>query len=313
MKGQLRNPPLLSPFYGLMPRYLLISIVAFAAYLPNASGAVNIALDFANTSAEDVDKYGATFSAAENFWETQLTGYRDPVGSAPSAINIEVSLSEIDGVFGTLGSAGPTAGFGGGNFLEVSAGSMTFDTADLDYLDTNGLFESVIRHEMAHVLGFGTLWSSSGVGRPGFQEVYVEGSGQYTGAAALATYQTEFGQAGASFIPVELDGGAGTANGHWNEVADNPNAENTAGFDLDPGDGGPPPTIVGGLNAGESLDDELMTGILSGSAFLSNTTLASFSDIGYTTVDLMPIPEPASFASLAGLLALGLVCFSRRP
>lgn len=311
MVRPIRNSPIASTVHVFMPRLLFVFISASAAYLPYASGAINIDLDFGNTSAEDLTNYGATFSAAENFWETKLTGYRDSAGLAPSSISIEVSLSDIDGVGGTLGSAGPTAAFGGGNFLEVSAGSMTFDTADLDYLDTNGTFESVIRHEMAHVLGFGTLWSSSGVGLPGFQEVYVEGSGQYTGAAALAAYQTEFGQAEASFVPVELDGGAGTADGHWNEVADNFQVENSAGFDIDPGDGGPAPTIVGGQLVGESLDDDLMTGILSGSAFLSNTTLASFSDIGYTTVDLMPIPEAQSFASLAGLLVLGIVYFSR--
>lgn len=290
----------------------LLTVACLASHLQVATGAINIWLDYGSTAAEDVATYGATFSAAKNFWETQLTGYRDPVNLAPSGIYISVNLEYIDGAFGVLGSAGPTHGMGGGNFLEVTAGQMSFDTADLDYMDNNGLFELVIRHEMGHVLGFGTLWSSSGVGLAGFQEVYVDGTGQYTGAAALAAYRQEFGQADASYVPVELDGGAGTANGHWNEVTDNFSLENVAGFDSDPGDGASAPTIVGGPLAGESLDDDLMTGVLSGSAYLSNTTLASFFDIGYTTADLLPVPEPSTCAALLGLLALCQVAFNRR-
>ena len=41
-------------------------------------------------------------------------------------------------------------------------------------------------------------------------------AGQYTGAAALDAFKLEFNQLEATFVPVELDGGAGTANGHWN-------------------------------------------------------------------------------------------------
>lgn len=193
--------------------------------------------------------------------------------------------------------------------METVSGGMTFDTADLDFMVTNGVFEDVIRHEMGHVLGFGVLWDTAaildGTGIPAtFQQIYTTDSGQYTGTAALAAYQLEFGQPGATFIPVELDGGSGTANGHWNEVTDNFSIENLAGFDSDPGDGGAAPTIVGGINAGESMDDDLMSGVLSGSTYLSNTTLASFFDIGYTINDFTPIPEPRTFAAISGILAL---------
>ena len=279
-------------------------LIGFAAGMQTVTAAILIDLDFGDTSAADQATYGPAFAAAESFWESKLTGYRDGPGLSPNNVVISVELAYIDGVFNVLGSAGPTSGNVGGSFLEVSAGQMTFDTADLDYMVTNGVFEKVIRHEMGHVLGFGTLWSSSSVGLPGFQEVYVNGSGEYTGAAALAAYQEEFGQAEAGFVPVELDGGGGTANGHWNEVTDNFNIENLAGFDSDPGDEGPAPTIVGGIHAGESLDDDLMTGVLSGSTYLSNTTLASFYDIGYTIADLEPIPEPGTLAFLTFIVAL---------
>ncbi len=81
---------------------------------------------------------------------------------------------------------------------------MTFDTSDLGSLVSAGTFEAVIRHEMAHLLGFGSLWSSSAVGLPGYQEVYVNGSGQYTGAFGLAAFQQEFDQADATYVPIEL-------------------------------------------------------------------------------------------------------------
>ena len=38
-------------------------------------------------------------------------------------------------------------------------GLMKFDTADLDVLESGGLLQAVILHEMGHVLGFGTIWS----------------------------------------------------------------------------------------------------------------------------------------------------------
>jgi hypothetical protein len=274
-------------------------------------------LDYGNTTAEDIASYGGAFTAAENFWESNLTGYRDPIGNTPTDITINVDLSYIDGLFNVLGSAGPSNVNIQGNFMETVSGGMTFDTADLDYMVTNGVFEKVIRHEMGHVLGFGVLWDTAaildGTGIPAtFQQVYTNGSGQYTGAAALAAYQVEFGQPSATFIPVELDGGDGTANGHWNEAKDNFNVENVAGFDSDPGDGVAAPTIVGGVHAGESLDDDLMTGVLSGSAYLSNTTLASFYDIGYTITDLILIPESKAFVALSGLMALYITLSTRR-
>ena len=35
---------------------------------------------------------------------------------------------------------------------------MEFDVADMDLLESDGTLKPVILHEMAHVLGIGTLW-----------------------------------------------------------------------------------------------------------------------------------------------------------
>ncbi len=240
----------------------------------NATAGFDIILSYVNAPTAS---QAAAFSAAELAWESRIVGYLDTL--ANNTITIDVNLSNIDGPGGILGSAGPTFAKVGSeaNFLYASAGSMTFDTSDTAGLETAGTFGAVIEHEMGHVLGLGTLWSSSGVGIPGYQELYVDGSGEYTGAAALAQWQTEFGQTGATFIPVELGGGPGTANGHWNEV-----------------DGGAGLTGITQAGTGNDMRDELMTGWLNSPAFISNMTIAQFEDLGYQVVYPSAVPEPSS-------------------
>ena len=241
-----------------------------------SQGVVNIVLDYGDTSQEDIDAHGASFMAAERFWESRLTGYIDQGDNAPDQVTISVSLENIDGLFGTLGSAAPTRGNFGGNFVETTEGEMRFDTSDIPLYGglIPGSFEDVIRHEMGHVLGFGSLWTNNGV--------YQNGTGQYTGAAGLAAFREEFNAPDAAFVPVELQGGPGTADGHWDEG-----------------------TNYASIHTGQRLDDELMSGGASGDMWLSDTTLQSFRDIGYTV-----IPEPA--ASALFLALIGLACTIRR-
>ena len=139
---------------------------------------------------------------------------------------------------------------------------------------------------MAHVIGFGTLWTFNGL--------YVDNSGKYTGAHGLASYKTEFGNALATFVPVELGGGGGTANGHWNEV------NNGAGLT----------GIVDGQ--GRDMQRELMTGWLNSATFVSQTTAAQFRDLGYN-VNLLAVPEPGSWALLlVGMPLAGIAAWRRR-
>jgi hypothetical protein len=66
-------------------------------------------------------------------------------------------------------------------------------------------------HEMGHVLGIGTIWSSLGL---------LSGAGgsnpMFTGAQATAAYNQIFGTS-ASGVPVENSGGSGTRDAHWRE------------------------------------------------------------------------------------------------
>lgn len=252
-----------------------------AISLPAQASTFNIQLNFGGglTTSEE-----AVFTKAENFWESVITGYKG--GSGISSVAISASGSTIDGVGGVLGQAGPDSYFNQGGYAYIYSGSMQFDSADLAFMETNGILYGVILHEMAHVLGFGTLWTLNGV--------YSDGSGKYTGSAALAEYKLEF-DSSATSVPVELGGSSGTANSHWNEV------------DGGSGNTGIVGVLPGSPSYGKDFKNELMTGWVGAAPFVSLTTIASFADLGYT-VNLaadMVVPEPGTLAllSLAGVLA----------
>ncbi len=154
---------------------------------------------------------------------------------------IEANLYTIDGTGGILGQAGPRY-VRTDDYIPVS-GEMTFDVADAQWLDDNGLWDDVVLHEMAHVLGFGTLWSYQGL---------LSGAGTanptYTGQAAMEAFGEMTG-GGAAPIAVEQDGGGGTALSHWDE---------------------------------QTFGNELMTGYINyGDNAFSAMTAASFADLGY--------------------------------
>ena len=236
-----------------------------------AHAAFDISVTF-STAVSDSQR--AAFTAAEQTWESLLSGYLTPTANAVvTTLAISAAIQPIDGVGAILGAAGPSSFFNDGVYELATAGEMEFDSADVANLETNGRFNAVILHEMAHVMGFGTLWTDNGV--------YANGTGQYTGLSALATYRTEYNQPLATFVPVELGGGAGTRNAHWAEV--NPNTANI--FD----------------GQGRSLTQELMTGFLGANSYISCMTVEQFRDIGYLPA-LVVVPE----AGTAALLSLGL-------
>lgn len=264
---------------------------------PNTAG---VAGDHNMTPAQQ-----AVFSNAETFWERRITGNR--YDFVLPDLEIFAYAESIDGVGNTLASAGPNSsgtiiGDGPGSFQDyfyTNGGVMRFDTADIgDLFSAGGIFD-VIVHEMAHVIGFGTLWDTNVRGLPDTQGVYVSNSGEYTGQYAVDAYNAEFGGPPKTFVPVELGGGAGTANGHWDE----------ADF------------LGGRVDASNSSD--LMTGFLNPASLtpqdplvsttLSDTTIASFADIGYLTIVTDPFTVPVPPAIALGLTAFGaLGAVSRR-
>lgn len=259
----------------------LLTVAATFTEAAQAFSPFNIELNFiTDVSAANQ----AAFETAEATWESLIVGYQPSVTSVFDLV-IDVEFTEFDGPGGALAGAGPNAGITEGGFGLPALSFMFFDTADIDQQKAEGIFESTILHEMAHAMGFGTLWNNEFFDVP--QQVYVEGSGQYTGAFGLAAYQREYDPT-ASFVPVELDGGPGTANSHWDEL-----------FVTDP--------------FGRPLFREIMTGLADPpEEYISNTTIQSFADIGYLparftadpnplpnlTPDSASVPEPASTAAL---------------
>ena len=151
---------------------------------------------------------------------------------------ILVRVVDIDGFGGVLARAGPC-------FIRSSSGLPMVGRIDLDRADLGRdprTVLDVVTHEMGHVLGIGTLWSTRSL-------VYGRGGDDplFRGATAQAAYG-ELG-AGSGLVPVENDGQPGTRDVHWRE---------------------------------STFRAELMTGYINaGANALSRLTIASLRDLGY--------------------------------
>lgn len=154
------------------------------------------------------------FQRAAARWSQIIVGDLPDVtvnGRVIDDLEITATAPFIDGPSGILGQAGPDALRTTGSRLPYT-GSMEFDSADLAAMQADGTFEGVILHEMAHVIGIGTLWQSKGL----LQNIFTTNP-IYVGANALREYRQLSGNATATGVPVENTGGPGTALGHWRE------------------------------------------------------------------------------------------------
>lgn len=139
---------------------------------------------------------------------------------------------------------------------------MRFDIADVQGLIDSGNWEEVIKHEMAHVIGIGTVWKLSGfLNNPcgffsffGCNPTYNRPEG-IVGHEALG---------GSGPVPVANTGGLGTLDGHWRE---------------------------------ETFGNELLTGYLNSGMEnpVSIMTIRSLKDMGYevdmTSAESYEIPD----------------------
>lgn len=289
------------------PHSLCLALGMLAAsWMSAANAALDIQINFSGGS-----QFQAAFDSAASTWESLLVGYQDgliqatspgssyvgvPLNTPLTTIYINATLAPNDGVGGVLGSAGPNELVqDAAGFVLTTDGTMNFDSADAQILVNNGTFNSVVLHEMAHVLGFGTLWEANGVYNAN------AAPGQYTGQNALNAWQTEFGQTGATFVDVETSTGRpGTDDGHWNE---NETELPSGQFS----------TALTGIADGQGRDMryELMTGFLDGQTFISQMTVNSFIDIGFVG-STIAVPEASSFLFGGIVVAIGLAWKCRR-
>jgi hypothetical protein len=284
-------------------RFLVCCVLAASVAGGSARAAFNLTVTITNPAsftATQLTNLQGALATAEAGWEQVITGYQP--GIAISGVSIAIiSGSAFADTFQ------PATVFQGGFTLATST-TIRINPAVIDsyaswdgagppnpnpaYLGQNYL-DNILMHEMGHALGIGTLWDEN--------SVYTFGTGQYTGTHGVQAYQAEFDPS-ATFVPVELAGSSGTMNTHWDQLMRSSSQE---GNPSDPWSLSP---LTGVTDAhGRDRAMELMTGALDpdyGQPFLSNTTIQSLRDLGFTVV-----PEPGAITLLVSLC---LVVVARR-
>ena len=159
---------------------------------------------------------------------------------------IYASVQPIDGSGRILAEAGPCTFRPDAQGNLTAVGVMLFDSADVATMTTQGILQDVITHEMLHVVGIGTLWSTMHL-------LTGEGTSvvSYFGTQGVAGCVNDGGTATcAQSVPVENNGVPGTTDSHWRET---------------------------------TFGSELMTGYVNyGGMPLSAITVGSLGDMGYT-------------------------------
>jgi hypothetical protein len=268
----------------------LEAATAFGTVTFTAAGVTSsydVEVRFLSTGSPSLEQ---AFLDAADRWEVLLIGDLTDIpisvsagscGSGSPALNetiddlvIFATIDSIDGPGNTLGQAGPCF-IRSSNQLPL-VGRMIFDEADLADLEAAGLLDDVIVHEMGHVVGFGTLWDILGF----LADPALSGGTDphFTGPRAIEAFDS-IGGAGysGSKVPVEDNGGPGTADAHWRESV---------------------------------LGNELMTGFLNlGSNPLSEVSIASLWDLGYQVnldgSDSFSITSPPLAVGAAATISLG--------
>ena len=150
--------------------------------------------------------YKLYVAAAAERWEQVITADLPSANNATYGliddVRIDVSVSGVDGAGGALAGGKPVFVRSSGNL--TSYGTVTIDSSDIVSMAANGTLTQAVMHEMGHVLGIGSLWSTFG----------LVSNGEYTGQYGLEAYRELSGDASATFVPVETGGGSGTAGKH---------------------------------------------------------------------------------------------------
>lgn len=209
----------------------------------------NIDLKFAGSGWTDVIKQ-YVIDAAEHLSDVirgDLPGFTSSMGTIDDIL-VTVTLTTIDGSGGFAGWGGTTASRSG-SYLP-GQGYMKLDSADTSSLVSKGILDDMILHEMLHSLGFGVSWKSMGL------VTDVSGDLRFNGDYATKMYGELYPTLSANDpladigVPIETDGGSGTAGVHWDDA---------------------------------TFKNELMTGALNLSNKLSDLSVAALQDMGYDT------------------------------
>ena len=173
-------------------------------------GAFDIALNFGAGVTQAVKDAA---QAAADRWETVITGALSPVNDNGTTIkgiliNVKAGLlggSPSDGNGGIAANATPTA-FRPAN--DVNANLPYKADVGVDMADaTSAQLVATLTHEFAHAFGFTSVSKLLNL---------ISGT-SYVGTNALREYQATFDPK-ATGVPIEVNGGSGTAGAHWQEA-----------------------------------------------------------------------------------------------
>jgi hypothetical protein len=222
------------------------------------------------------------FKGAADRWSRMIVGDLPDIvvhGQRIDDVLILARGADIDGPGRILGQAGAThvrpANAGDSAFIPAR-GRMTFDTADLEQMEQRGTLNDVITHEMGHVIGVsGLIWGFKGL---------LNGAGTenptFEGRSAMEEYGRLRGDGSEPTpVPVENEGGPGTAGSHWREKV---------------------------------FRNELMSGFIDAAGNpISRMTVGSLRDMGYV-VD-MDAAEPYELPNLLRMAEEGLLVSHEAP
>lgn len=198
------------------------------------SGAFDIEIAYLG---EISDEHKQIFEEAAERWESILAeglpdvdfseenypagrcGTESPaIADTVSELRIFASIGPIDGSLNILAQAGPCA-LRSDTYLPV-VGIMSFDEADIPLLEAEaGGLRGVILHEMAHVLGFGTIWGDEHANLLREPSLHNAGAdSHFVGELAIAAFDAAGGRSySGAKVPVENSGIPGSTDGHWRE------------------------------------------------------------------------------------------------
>ncbi len=155
---------------------------------------------------------------------------------------------------------------------QVIRGFIRLDEHDVSLMESRGVLPSVVTHELAHVLGFGTVWPAHDRLRNPSIPDKPNADTHFDGPLTIAAFDGAGGAGyGGGKVPVENSGVRGSADGHWRQSV---------------------------------FQDEMMTPFLTGGTQpMSAITLESLYEIGYE----INLSEAESFGlSRAGLAGMAM-------
>lgn len=220
----------------------------------------------ARINAEVVGALVATRLVNADLTPCGITGVA-PLSETINSLVIYVSVVPPHGLEGLVARSGPCYVRQATGLTVV--GAILIDAAALPIIEAQGHLGDVIFHEMHHVLGFGTLWSSVS---PPLNINAGTSSTAYVGVRGVQGCVSVGGAANcASNIPLENIGGPGTVDVHWRR---------------------------------SEFETELMVGFVAPAGVwmpLSAMTIGALTDLGYVTNASVTEPYTVPSSAVAAL------------